>query len=267
MNTTLPAWIRAAAAVLLAATLGACSGMRQQQPMPNYQPEAFDGKAYVRQFDFDTARTCEAARRALLSQGYLIGEVQDGRVLGRKHFQPSPEHHVQREFSVVCAAALGSNEATTAFVSALKDQYVVRKSRDSASVRLGAIASWSLPVEGSMESMGKVASETITDPTLYERFFQLVQGFLERYPAQKQAAATPAPAAAAADKATAPTALEQDAAVLAADAQAWRDAEARQVEEADKDWKRARSAAEAKTEKTAKKRAQVRKKTKTKRTN
>ena len=107
---------------------------------------------------------------------------------------------------------------------------------------------------------------TITDPTLYERFFQLVQGFLERYPAQKQAAATPAPAAAV-DKATAPSALEQDAAVLAADAKAWRDAEARQVDEADKEWKRTKGASEAKVQKAGKKRAQVRKKSKTGRTN
>ncbi|MBO7411142.1 MAG: DUF2242 domain-containing protein [Ottowia sp.] len=265
MNTTLPAWIRAAAAVLLAAALSACAGLRSPPPMPNYQPEAFDGKAFQRHFDFDAASTCEAARRALLSQGYLIGSAQGEQVLGRKHFQPSPEHHVQLEFTVVCAAELKGGAATTAFVSALKDQYVVRKSRESASVRLGAIASWSMPVEGSMESMGKVASETITDPALYERFFHLVQGFLERYPAQQQASAPAADDAAAADKTA--TTLEQDAAVLAADTKAWRDAEARQVEEADKDWKRARSASEAKTEKVSKKRAQVRKKTKNGRTN
>lgn len=260
MNLFPPAALmRAATAALLAAALAACTSVRQPQPMPNYQPEAFDGKAYVRQFDFDTARTCEAARRALLSQGYLISSAQGEQVLGRKHFQPSPEHHVQLEFNVVCAAALGSGgEATTAFVSALKDQYVVRKSRESASVRLGALASLSMPVEGGMESMGKVASETITDPALYERFFQLVQGFLERYPAQPQAAGSSAPATTAAGEAAT---LEQEAAVLAADAQAWRDAETRQVE-AD-DWPRSKDSVSERsgvTGKSAKKRTRVKKK-------
>ena len=55
MNTTLPAWMRIAA-VLLAAGLSACAGLRPPPPMPNYQPEAFDGKAYQRHFDFDAAR-------------------------------------------------------------------------------------------------------------------------------------------------------------------------------------------------------------------
>ena len=79
---------------------------------------------------------------------------------------------------------------------------MVRKTRESASVRLGGLGSVSLPVEGDMDSLGKVASETVSDPALYERFFKLMDGFLVRPqaapPAQASApAAPPAPRAAA----------------------------------------------------------------------
>ena len=125
----LAALLRAAAAAVALASLSACVGTRSTAPMPNYQPEAFDGKSYVRHFAATAGHACEAARRALLSQGYLIDGKQSsgGHVLGRKHFQPSSEHHVQLEFNVVCADGAGSHAAgaapaSTTFVSVLKEQ-------------------------------------------------------------------------------------------------------------------------------------------------
>lgn len=206
-----------AAALLLAAWalcgVTACTGLpRQSVSVPNYQPENFDGSAHARHFDASPARTCEAARRALLSQGYAVNTAQADQVSGRKYFQPGTEHHVQIEFRVVCAAEADGHRATVAFVNGLKEQYVVRKSKDSASLGVGAIGSLSLPLEGGLDSMVKVASETLTDAALYERFFQLVREFLDKAPALDEApppataapAALPAPAATPAPAASAP---------------------------------------------------------------
>ena len=66
-----------------------------------------------------------------------------------------------------------------AFASGLNEQYTVRKVRESASLGVGGIGSLSLPVEGSMDSMVKIASETVTDSELYERFFDLVGEYLD----------------------------------------------------------------------------------------
>ena len=102
------------------------------------------------------------------------------KVIARKYFQPRAEHHVQLEFRVVCARESGDADATVAFASGLKEQYVVRKVKESASLGVGGIGSLSLPVEGSLDSMVKVSSETVDDATLYQRFFELLGQYLDR---------------------------------------------------------------------------------------
>jgi hypothetical protein len=156
--------------------LGACTGLAPTQPAPlvGYQPEAFDASAFSRHYAARPGRTCEAARRALLSQGYVLTAASADQVTARKHFQPDVEHHVQLEFRVVCAAEAGSPAASVAFVSGLKEQYLMRKAKDSASVGVGGIGSLSLPIEGGMEALVKVSSETVVDRALYERLFELV---------------------------------------------------------------------------------------------
>ena len=173
--------LRRLAVGLAPVVLTGCAGLSQgPAPLLNFQPESFDGAAHVRHFDAAPGRSCEAARRALLSQGYVLTPAQPEQVTGRKYFQPTAEHHVQLEFRVVCAPELGDAQAATMFVSGLKEQYVVRKVKDSASLGVGGIGSLSLPVEGSLDSMVKVSSETVDDATLYQRFFELLGQYLDR---------------------------------------------------------------------------------------
>lgn len=171
--------------------LAGCAALASSPvPLGDYQLEAFNADTFVRHYVAPPARTCEAARRALLSQGYVLTPAQPEQVTGRKYFQPTAEHHVQLEFRVVCAPELGDAQAATMFVSGLKEQYVVRKVKDSASLGVGGIGSLSLPLEGSLDSMVKVASETVTDAALYARFFELVHGYLDHAPAPQAEAAS-----------------------------------------------------------------------------
>jgi len=180
--------------------LAACTGLMRSappQPLLNYQPESFDASAFSRHYAARPARACEAARRALLSQGYVVTAAAADQVTARKYFQPDAEHHVQLEFRVVCAPETGDGAASVVFASGLKDQYVARKAKDSASVGVGGIGSLSLPIEGGMDALVKVSSETVTDRPLYERFFDLVDEHLGRAvepPAPEAAASAPAPA-------------------------------------------------------------------------
>ena len=123
------------------------------------------------------AQTCEAARRALLSQGYLVTAATADLVTGRKRFQPEAEVHVEFEFRVVCAHEGSSDRSTIAFASALQDRYSLKKSNSSASVGVGVLGSLSLPFAASDEALVKVASETITDPKFYDRFFALIDRY------------------------------------------------------------------------------------------
>ena len=65
--------------------------------------EAFDASTHARHYAAPPERTCEAARRALLSQGYVVTAATAQEVTARKYFQPDAQHHVQMEFRVVCA--------------------------------------------------------------------------------------------------------------------------------------------------------------------
>ncbi|MET3497147.1 DUF2242 domain-containing protein [Variovorax boronicumulans] len=147
-----------------------------------YEPEDFDSTTtHTRNYAASEARTCEAARRALLSQGYMITAANADLVTGRKSFQPAVEVHVEVEFRVVCAREGGKSgaQSTVAFATALQDRYGIKKVNNSASVGVGAIGSLSLPFGGSDDAMVKVASETLTDERFYDRFFTLLDRFLE----------------------------------------------------------------------------------------
>ena len=174
---------RLVGAAALAGLLCACAG----PPGAGVEaPEAFDsGATYSRTYAALEAQTCEAARRTLLSQGYVISLATAEQVRGRKNFQPTPEAHVEVEFNVVCARSGDAARRTIAFVNAVQERYALKKSNSSASVGVGAFGSLSLPFTGSDESLVKVASSTITSAPFYDRFFQLVERYLAGDPGQR----------------------------------------------------------------------------------
>lgn len=133
---------------------------------------------YSRLFDAPAAQTCEAARRALLSQGYLISTAREDLVEGRKNFQPEPESHLQMEIRVVCAPDSPDGQVSLGFVTALQDVYALKKSNNSASLGVGGLGSVSLPFSSSNDAMVKVASKTISSAIFYERFFDLVKRYM-----------------------------------------------------------------------------------------
>ncbi len=159
----------------LSAMLTACAMPMKATPP---QEEFGDIATYSRLFDATPAQTCEAARRALLSQGYLISTASKDLVEGRKNFQPEPESHLQMQIRVVCAPDSSDGKVSLGFVSALQDRYSLKKTNNSASLGVGMIGSVSLPFSSSNESMVKVASETISSSVFYDRFFDLVKRYL-----------------------------------------------------------------------------------------
>ncbi|WP_298209989.1 DUF2242 domain-containing protein [Acidovorax sp.] len=133
---------------------------------------------YSRLFDATPAQTCEASRRALLSQGYVISSNAADMVEGNKSFQPEPESHLQMVVRVVCVPEANGGKVSLGFVTATQDTYALRKTNNSASVGVGAIGSVSLPFSSSSESLVKVGSETISTDAFYESYFDLVKRYL-----------------------------------------------------------------------------------------
>lgn len=152
-----------------------------------YEHENFDDSGtFSRNYPVTDAQTCEAARRALLSQGYIITSSDPKLVSGHKSFQQTGETHMEISFSVVCADDGSEGHHATMFANALQDRYALKKTNNSASLGVGVLGSVSMPIGSSDDSMVKVASETVSSAKFYERFFTLVELFLP--PEAKKAA-------------------------------------------------------------------------------
>ncbi|VVO63767.1 hypothetical protein PS862_00963 [Pseudomonas fluorescens] len=170
----------------LALVLAAVAGCSSEKAAI-YEHENFDDSGtFSRNYPVTDAQTCEAARRALLSQGYIITSSDPKLISGHKSFQQTGDTHMEISFSVVCADDGTEGHHATMFANALQDRYALKKTNNSASLGVGVLGSVSMPIGSSDDSMVKVASETVSSAKFYERFFALVELFLP--PEAKKAA-------------------------------------------------------------------------------
>ena len=183
MKNAPPAMRRVARALLaLTVAAGAALGLAgcTGTPVKTFAVQEDFGSVatYSRLFDATPAETCEAARRALLSQGYLISSSAKEMVEGSKSFQPEPESHLQMVVRVVCVPEANEGRVSLGFVTATQDTFALRKTNNSASLGVGGVGSVSLPVSSTSESLVRVGSETISKDGFYESFFDLVKRYL-----------------------------------------------------------------------------------------
>jgi Uncharacterized protein conserved in bacteria (DUF2242) len=169
------------AALLALAALAGCAlapGVGRS-PASVYQQERFQpDETFSRLFDGSVQDTCEAARRALLSQGYILSVARSDAVTGAKRFQPEGEVHIEISFHVVCVPEGADGVLATAFVSAQQDRYVLKKLPNNTSLGVGPFGSISVPLSSSEDSLVKVGSETIPAGQFYDRYFALVKRLL-----------------------------------------------------------------------------------------
>lgn len=176
---------------LAAALLAGCASRQKQEAPPS--GETFDADdTYSRSLRATPAQACEAARRALLGQGYVVGRASADAVEATKNFQPQAETHTQIQVRVTC---LPQDDAhALVFVNAVQDRYALKKTSSSASVGVGVLGSVSLPVGSSDDSLVRVASNTVQNTKFYQRFFERVKYYLPSEP-DRPAAPPPEPAA------------------------------------------------------------------------
>lgn len=161
---------------LIAALSLALSACTTDKAAFYHQEEFSDTSAFSRSFPGSEKAVCEAARRALLGQGYVINKTTENTMDGNKSFQPASDKHMEIAFHVVCASN-GNGKSATMFVSATQDGFALKKSNTSASLGVGILGSVSMPFGTSDDSLVRVSSETIRSPDFYDRFF----GAAERY--------------------------------------------------------------------------------------
>jgi hypothetical protein len=194
MRTSLLRCAPLAAALLL---LSGCGHAPFSKKGEMLAAETFDSDGtYSRSFNRDPDQVCEASRRALLSQGYVVSRSDTATVEATKNFQPQSEVHEQVAIRVSCIGQ-ASGDAWV-FASATQDRYNLRKSNTSASVGT-ALGSLSLPFGSTDDSLVRVASLTVQDPNFYRSFFNLVDRYLPTQarrtaPTPRQADPVPPPA-------------------------------------------------------------------------
>jgi Uncharacterized protein conserved in bacteria (DUF2242) len=168
--------------VLSVLALAGCGG--KAAPTPNYQAEMFSTgvSPFSRNYDATSQETCEASRRALLSQGYMTTTAQPDTIDATKNFQPSPDVHVVVSFHVVCTPGDNASNTSIAYVNAVQDGYTLKKTDTSASVGLSVLGSVSLPIRSNSDSLVKISSETVPAGKFYDQFFSLVGHYLQTVP-------------------------------------------------------------------------------------
>ena len=180
--------LRALVVALVLAGLAGCSSKKTAI----YEHESFDDSGtFSRNYPVTDKASCEAARRALLSQGYIITSNDPKMISGHKSFQQTGESHLEISFNIVCADDGGSEHHATMFANALQDRYALKKVNNSASLGVGVLGSVSMPIGSTDDSMVKVASETVSSAQFYDRFFGLVEVFLPKPREEKKASHAP----------------------------------------------------------------------------
>ena len=172
--------VRVASMLALGLVLAGCA-QRPASPLQNFEPESFDTSStnFSRHYEVAPSKACEAARRALLSQGYVLSMASGEQVTGRKFFQPNAETHVPLEMRVVCAPE-GGEDTAVVFAVGVQEVHAVRKANNSASLGVGGLGSLSLPVPGSNDGMVKVGTQTVSDTRFYRSFFDLLAEYLDQ---------------------------------------------------------------------------------------
>lgn len=169
--------LRTAVVALVLVGLAGCSPKKTAI----YEHESFDDSdTFSRNYAVSDIASCEAARRALLSQGYIITSNNPKMISGHKSFQQTGESHLEISFSVVCADDGGAAHHSAMFANALQDRYALKKVNNSASLGVGVLGSVSMPIGSTDDSMVKVASETVSSAQFYDRFFGLVEVYLPK---------------------------------------------------------------------------------------
>ncbi|HEX5804909.1 MAG TPA: DUF2242 domain-containing protein [Macromonas sp.] len=157
--------------------MGLLAGCATDKPAKVRGPqEKFDSsETFTRLLDASPEQACEAARRALLGQGYLVTVGSPQLVEGKKSFQPEADAHIEMMIRVVCVPDTVEGKISLTFATAVQDTYTLKKTNSSASLGLGGIGSVSMPLASSSEGMTKVGSQTISSSAFYDSFFDRVR--------------------------------------------------------------------------------------------
>jgi hypothetical protein len=171
-----------ALAVVAAVALSACASGRSRSEAPPLG-EVFGAEdTYSRSYAAPPDVACEAARRALLGQGYIIRNAAPESLEASKHFQPESDIHTQLNVRATCVRQVDGSAIV--FINAVQERYALKSQSSSASVGVSMIGSVSVPVPigGGNANLVRVGSNTVQNQEFYTRLFDRVAFYLPGTP-------------------------------------------------------------------------------------
>ena len=142
---------------------------------------------YSRTYQVAPDVACEATRRALLGQGYIIRVMASESLEASKHFQPQSDIHTQLNVRATCVPRV--DDSAIVFINAVQERYALKGQSSSASVGVSMIGSVSVPVPigGGNATLVRVGSNTVQNQEFYTRLFDRVGFYLPGTPSERTA--------------------------------------------------------------------------------
>ncbi len=148
--------------------LAACSGPRTYAE----REEFLSDSRHSRDFSTTAEPVCEAARRVLLRDGYIVEESAEQNLTGVKEFQIEENRHAILRLYVTCGQRASGS---TLFVTATEEHFDVKSSRQSTSIGVPLVSPISISSKSEADNKVKTRGETVTDRNFYERFYRAVK--------------------------------------------------------------------------------------------
>ena len=148
---------------------------------PRYAPnEEFSANdKYHRHFQTSPEALCDAARRALLSDGYLVNHADALRLVGGKEFQIEAQQHAIVNVYVNCDQRSGGS---ILYVTATEEHFDVKSLSQSSSIGFPMVAPIYYGTQSESDAQVKTHGETVSEREFYERFYRAVQRELSPSP-------------------------------------------------------------------------------------
>ena len=141
---------------------------------PRYAPdEVFSSDSrYRRNFLASAPAVCDAARRVLLGDGYIVNRGESQSLVGGKEFQVKERQHAVLNIHVSCDQRVAGS---ILFVTATEEHFDVESTRQSSSIGFPLVAPIYYSTQNEADRQVKIRGETVSESGFYERFYRAVQ--------------------------------------------------------------------------------------------
>jgi hypothetical protein len=152
---------------LSALLLTACGGTRTYAVKEDFQTD----RRYSRDFSASAAPVCEAARRVLRGDGYIVERNIDHDLVGTKEFSIEENRQALLHLYVTCSPR---SNGSTLFATATEEHFDIKTSSESTSIGI-PLTPLSIGSKKETHSLAKTHGETVSDYSFYQRFYRAVE--------------------------------------------------------------------------------------------